>query len=216
MGCALPVEVKQRFLKGIWICYFIYKIYWSCTFAVTLWRGHYHYHRCKHTFQFYPSNTFKDISPIGSRIKHRTWSSKTIKWIQWYGYSKHHQGMFKITVTCAESGILMPEQNGRYLHTRLANRFYWQKVFCFKFHWIVYLRYQIGHRRSGCELSVHCNANTTFENVVCTMRSIIERGPSNQHGLTLIPAWIGDYIYHKAWDPTLYNGCNNVSVMVLK
>ena len=30
------------------------------------------------------------------------------------------------------------------------------------------------------------------------------RGPFYQHGLTLIPAWISNYIYYKVWDEITY------------
>ena len=62
----------------------------------------------------------------------------------------------------------------------------------------------------------------------------ISKGPFYQHGLTLIPAWISDYIHYKVWveitypfpncglwmdnkfHPTLYWARDNLSILGLK
>ena len=37
------------------------------------------------------------------------------------------------------------------------------------------------------------------------MPSVISsRGTFYKHGLTLIPVWIGDYIYNEVWDEIIY------------
>ena len=33
-------------------------------------------------------------------------------------------------------------------------------------------------------------------------------GPFTKHGLTLIPAWIGNYIHYKEWDEITYPSLN--------
>ena len=59
----------------------------------------------------------------------------------------------------------------------------------------------------SCYLNTVCNMSPELAVISVT------RGSFYEHGLTLIPVWISNYIYYKLWDEIIYpflnfNGCN--------
>ena len=66
------------------------------------------------------------------------------------------------------------------------------------------------------DVVIALNSGNTRQNntlaIVYTDATLYSNGPFYLHGLTLIPAWISNYIHYKVWDEITYpflnfNGC---------